>query len=88
MLREDDAENEGVKIPTAARWLVQASDVKARYMEGWIEAPSATFTVRGGAVFSRLRKSGLRLLCRRCGVGAFGWVRPDARGADPGTGQG
>ena len=38
---ELEAENNGVRIPAAVRWLGLTADVKARYSEGEIEASSA-----------------------------------------------
>ena len=41
------AENKGVRIPAAVRWLGRAGGVKARYKEGTIVASSVTFAVVG-----------------------------------------
>ena len=42
-LREElEAENEGIKIPSAIRWLDRAADVKALFKQGAAEASSVT----------------------------------------------
>ena len=49
-LREElEVENEGVRIPSAARWLSGAASVKARYEERTITASSVVLAVAGEA---------------------------------------
>ena len=59
----------------AVRWLARPSDVKARFKEGAILASLVAFAFVGEAVFSRLRKSGLRLLGGRYDVEVFEEIR-------------
>ena len=46
-VREDvEAENEGAKIPLAARWLDRLSDIEERVAKGKIQASSVIFFFR------------------------------------------
>ena len=65
-LREElEAENSGVVIPTQTRWLGGAK-VRARYQEISEGTSSVVAAVLGEATFSRLCKSGVRLIRGRC----------------------
>lgn len=76
-LREElEAENERVKILIAVRYLGRPADVRTRYKEPTIVAPSVAFAVMGGDLQSPSR-GGQRLLGRRYDVEAFVEVRPN-----------
>ena len=79
-LREElEAENEGIRIPSAIRWLSGAASVKARYEERTITASSVVLAVAGEATYRLVRKGGLRLKGRRCDAEAYEEIWPDVR---------
>ena len=71
-LREElEAENEGIRIPSAIRWLSGAASVKAQYEERTITASSVVLAVAGEATYRLVRKGGLRLKGHRCDAEAY-----------------
>ena len=60
--KEHETVNEGVRTPSAVRWLGRAIDVRSRYVNGAVEASSVFLAVLGEATFSQFPKSGLRLV--------------------------
>ena len=58
---EIEVENEGVRVPSAVRWLSGAPSVKARFNERIIKASSAVLAVPDEATHRPARKNGLRL---------------------------
>ena len=79
MLREIEAENEGIRIPSTIRWLSGAPSVKARYQEGTIKASSVVLAVVDEDTFRLVRKGGLRLQGRRYEAETYEEVRPDIK---------
>lgn len=62
-LREEiEAENEGVTITLAVRWLGKLAEIEERALKGDITASSVTFMVKGEEVANRLVRSGLRVM--------------------------
>lgn len=79
-LREElEAENEGLPIPSAIRWLSGAASVKTRYNEGIIKASSMVLAVKDEETYRLVRRAGLRLQDRRYDTEAYEEVRPDVR---------
>ena len=79
-LREElEAENEGVRIPSAVGWLSGAASIKAQYEERTITASSAALAVADEATCRLVRRGGLRLQGRRCNTEAYEEIRPDVR---------
>jgi hypothetical protein len=64
-LREIQAENPGVIIPIAARWLGRVPQLKERWASGIITASSVVFAVRREDTANRLLKEGVRI-CGNC----------------------
>lgn len=78
-LREElEAENEGLAIPSAVRWLGGAASVKARFEGGIIKASSVVFAVKDEETYRLVRRGGLRLQGQRFGTEAYE-ERPDVR---------
>ena len=80
-LREElEAENEGIRVPSAIRWLSGAASVKARYDERTITASSVVLAVADEATYPLVQRGGPRLQGRRCDAEAYEEIRPDFRG--------
>lgn len=77
-LREDlEVENEGVRVPAAARWLCEAA-TRTRYNECRPTRSSMMLAVAGKVAASRLSQKEARLSGVRHEVEAFVEARPDA----------
>ena len=76
---ELEAENEGIRIPSAIRWLSGAASVKARYEERTITASSVALAVADEATYRLVRRGGLRLQGRHCDAETYEEIRPDVR---------
>ena len=76
---ELEAENEGVRIPSAVRRLSGAASVKAGYEEKTITASSVVLAVADEATYRLVRRGGLQLQGRRCDTEAYEEIRPDVR---------
>jgi hypothetical protein len=53
-------ENEGIKIPTQVRWLVNTHTIRERRQNREISATSVAFDVKGSKVAQRLVKKGIK----------------------------
>ena len=61
-LREEiEAENPGIEIPMAARWLGRLADIKEGVVQGQNRASSVTFVVRGEKMANRIIVAGRSL---------------------------
>jgi hypothetical protein len=76
---EVQAENAGVVIPLAVRWLGSMANIKERWAAGAITSSSVTFAVKGGAVVKKLVKEGVRVCGLRYRVELYLEERPDSQ---------
>jgi hypothetical protein len=82
-LREEvQAENAGVIIPMAARWLGRVPPLKERWASGIITASSVVFAVCGEDTARRLLKEGVRICGNRYTVEKYQEERPDVQCAN------
>ena len=71
------AENEGIRVPSAARWL-RGSATRTRFDEGRLTRSSVVLAVAGETAARHLCQRGARLAGIRYEVEAFGEARPGA----------
>ena len=77
-LREElEAESEGIRVHSAARWLGETG-THTRFKERRLPRPSVVLAVVGEAAAARLCKQGARLAGLRHEVEPFEEARPDA----------
>jgi hypothetical protein len=79
-LREEiQAENAGMVIPTAARWLGRVPQLKEKWAKGDIMVTSVVFVIRGQDESMRLLKDGVRICGFRYRVKKYQEERPDTQ---------
>jgi hypothetical protein len=79
-LREEiQAENAGVTIPMAARWLGRVPQLKERWASGSITASSVVFAVRGEDTARKLLREGVRIYGNRYTVERYQEERPNVQ---------
>lgn len=78
-LREElMAENTGLVIPMAMRWLGKLGNIKRRFKDGEIVASSVTFAVKREEMARKILKEGVMLLGLHYRVERYLEARPDA----------
>jgi hypothetical protein len=79
-LREEiEAENAGVSVPMAARWLVNVPQIKERWAKGLIQALSVFLAVRGEDTARKLLKEGIRICGNRYTIKRYQEERPNTQ---------
>jgi hypothetical protein len=76
---EVQAENAGVVIPLAVRWLGKMSTIKERWANGEITSSSVTFAVKGEAAVKKMVREGVRVCGLRYKVELYLEERPESQ---------